>query len=115
MTIVLTPDQMDLIRATTWVMARFQIIGGTLFNGAPPLQIKPGSTELEGFLEDGSGRIVIHLEHAVPPFTGRPLIFQVWETDATEPGFDFAVTVPEHVLAPRGGGPDGDGGQRVAA
>lgn len=112
---IITSEQRDLIMATAWAIGCFQIIGGTLFNGAPPLHLKPGSTLLEGCLEDGSGRIVIQLEPAVAPFTGRPLIFQVWETDATAPAFDFAVTVPAHVLVPHNGGPDDDGGQRAAA
>lgn len=105
----------ELIVATVWAMDQFRIIGGTLFNGAPPLHLRPGSTVLEGWLEDGSGRIVIRLDGAQPPFTGRPLVFQVWEAEAQEPAFDFAVTVPAHVLVPRGGGPDDDGGQRAVA
>lgn len=105
----------ELIVATFWAMDKFRIIGGTLFNGAPPLHLKPDSTALEGWLEDGSGRIVIRLHDAQAPFTGRPLVFQVWEADATEPAFDFAVTVPAHVLVPHGGGPGDDGGQRAAA
>lgn len=111
---VISPEQRDLIIALVWAMDQFRIIGGTLFNGAPPLHLKPGSMVLEGALEDGSGHIVIELEAAVAPFTGRPLIFQVWETDATEPAFHFAVTVPAHVLRP-GGGPDDGGGQRAVA
>lgn len=112
---IITPEQRNLIVATAWAMYSFRVLGGPLLNGAPPLHLKPGSMVLEGWLEDGSGRIVIELEPAVAPFTGRPLIFQVWEADATEPVFDFAVTVPAHVLAPGGGGPDDGGGQRAAA
>jgi len=114
MTPIITPEQRNLIMATSWAMEQFYIIGGTLFTGAPPLHLHPGATVLEGVLEDGSGRIVIRLDEAVPPFTGRPLVFQVWETEAEAPAFDFAVTVPAHVLAPRGGGPDGGGEREVA-
>lgn len=111
----LSADQRDLIVATAWAMYQFRIIGGTLFNGAPPLYLRPDSSMLEGALEDGSGRIVIALHPAVPPFTGRPLVFQVWETAAAAPAIDFAVTVPAHVFGGPDGGPDGDGGQRAAA
>ncbi|MCC5965516.1 MAG: hypothetical protein JJU24_05205 [Natronohydrobacter sp.] len=112
---IITPDQRDLIMATAWAMDQFRIIGGTLFNGAPPMHLLPGSTRLEGTLEDGSGRIVIRLDAAQPPFSGRPLVFEVWETGAQEATLDFAVTVPAHVLSNRDGGPDGGGGSRLVA
>jgi hypothetical protein len=111
---IISPEQRDLIMATFWALDQFGNIAGALFNGAPPLHLMPGSTALEGWLEDGSGRIVIRLDDAHPPFTGRPLVFEVWVTDAPLPALDFAVTVPAHVLGPGGGGPGG-GGQRAVA